>query len=113
MDIKLPTRDIIRDYHLADWKYENIMKQIQDFEKTLDDEHEIALRLASFGSSITMIVTDIGYQNPEILYFYGFVNGKEAQLIQHTSQLNFLITSVEKEDETKPARRIGFTPSHD
>ena len=36
MDIKLPTRDIIRDYHLADWKYENIMKQIQDFEKTLE-----------------------------------------------------------------------------
>lgn len=43
-----------------------------------------------------------------MLYFYGFVDGQPAQLIQHMSQLNFLITSVEKVDKDKPARRIGF-----
>ncbi len=100
-----------RDYHLADWKYENIMEEIQNFEKNLDEEHEIALKLTSFGSSITMIITSIGYQNPDMLYFYGFVNGKDAQLIQHVSQLNFLILSIERQDKTKPARRIGFTTS--
>ncbi len=99
----------IRDYDMADWKYEKIMEQIHDFEETLDAEHEIALKLASFGSSITMIVTD--YQNPDLLYFYGFVNGKDAQLIQHMNQLNFLLTSVEREDKSKPARRIGFSIS--
>ncbi len=101
----------VRDYDTADWKYEKIMEQIHDFEETLDDEHEIALKLASFGSSITMVVTEIGYQNPGLLYFYGFVNGVEAQLIQHMSQLNFLLISVEREDKTKPARRIGFMSS--
>ena len=101
----------IRDYKLADWKYEKIMEEIYNFEQELDDENEIALRLASFGSSITMIVTNIGYQNPDILYFYGYVNGKTSQLIQHISQLNFLITSVEKEDKSKPPRRIGFSIS--
>lgn len=100
-------------YHLADWKHEKIMEQIQEFEKDLDDEHEIALRLTSFGSSITMIVTSIEYQNPDMLYFYGIVNGKPAQLIQHTNQLNFLITSVEREDKSRPARRIGFIASND
>lgn len=99
----------IRDYHLADWKYEKIMEEVGEFEKDLDDEHEIALKLASFGSSVTMCVTSIGYQNPDMLYFFGYVNGKEAQLIQHASQLNFLITSVERADKTKPARRIGFS----
>ena len=54
----------IRNYQLADWKYEKIMEEIRDFEKSLDNDHEIALKLASFGSSITMIVTSIGYQNP-------------------------------------------------
>lgn len=98
----------VRDSTLADWKYEKIMEQIHSFEKELDDDHEIALKLASFGSSTTMIVTDVGCQNPDMLYFYGFVNGKEARLIQHTSQLNFLITSVERQDKSKPARRIGF-----
>ena len=103
----------IRDYSMADWKYEKIMEEIHDFEKDLDDNHEIALKLASFGSSVTMIVTDIGYQNPDMLYFYGYVNGKSAQLIQHINQLNFLITSVEREDKSKPARRIGFILSDD
>lgn len=60
-----------------------------------------------------MNVTSIGYQNPDMLYFYGFINGKDAQLIQHINQLNFLITSVERTDKSKPARRIGFTISDD
>ncbi len=101
----------IRNYDMADWKYEKIMEQIHNFEETLDTEHEIALKLASFGSSITMIVTDISYQNPDLLYFYGYVNGEDAQLIQHMNQLNFLLTSVERKDKSKPARRIGFISS--
>lgn len=103
----------VRNYNFADWKYEKIMEEIHEFEKNLDEEHEVALKLASFGSSITMVVTSIGYQNPDMLYFFGFVNGKDAQLIQHVNQLNFLLTSVEREDKTKPARRIGFIPSDD
>lgn len=98
----------IRDYKLADWKYEKIIEEIRNFESELDDEHEIAINLASFGSSIMMIVETIGFQNPDMLYFYGYVNGTYSQLIQHSSQLNFLLTSVEREDKTKPARRIGF-----
>ena len=103
----------IRNYNLADWKYEKIMEEIHEFEENLDEEHQVALNLASFGSSITMVVTSIGYQNPDMLYFYGFVNGKYAQLIQHINQLNFLLTSIEREDKTKPARLIGFITSND
>ena len=28
----------MRDYHLADWKYEKIMEEIRTFEKELDDD---------------------------------------------------------------------------
>lgn len=100
--------DIPRDYNMADWKFEKLIEQIKTFEDQLDDNHEIALKLASFGSSVVMYVMTIGYQNPDMLYFYGFVEDQPAQLIQHMSQLNFLITSVEKADKDKPARRIGF-----
>lgn len=103
----------IRDYNYADWKYEKIIEQIRDFEESLDENHEVGLKLASFGSSITMLVTEIGYQNPDLLYFYGSINGTESQLIQHMSQLNFLLTSVEREDKSVPARRIGFSLTHD
>lgn len=109
-DFDIPVEPL-RNYQFADWKYKKIMEEIANFESNLDDDHEVALRLASFGSSITMIVTSISYQNPDMLYFYGFVNGRDAQLIQHVSQLNFLITSVEREDKSTPVRRIGFHPS--
>lgn len=54
---------------------------------------------------------DIGYANPSTLIFYGTVGGQEATLIQHMSQLNFLLMSVPKADPEKPARRIGFALS--
>lgn len=104
-------RDSVSDHEtesLASDKYEKIIDEIADFENELDNEHEIALKLASFGSSITMNVISIGFQNPDILCFYGYVNNKYSQLIQHMSQLNFLMTSVERQDKSKPARRIGF-----
>lgn len=101
--------DFISDPHLASWKYKKLVEQIQEFEEGLDQDHEVAIRLASFGTSILMAVEDIGYQNPDMLYFYGKVNGEEAQLIQHTSQLNFLLLAVQKPDPQKPPRRIGFS----
>lgn len=106
--------DLISDPYLASWKYKKLVEQIREFEAELDQNHEIAIRLASFGTSILMSVEDLGYQNPDMLYFYGKVNGEEAQLIQHTSQLNFLLLAVQKPDPQKPPRRIGFAlPTED
>lgn len=97
------------DFHLADYQYEIIMKSIADFESELDDNQEIAIMLASFGQSILMRVTDIGYSNPSLIHFYGYVNEQKSELIQHVSQLSFLLTAVQKADSDRPARRIGFT----
>ena len=106
--------DLVSDPHLASWKHKKLVEQIRKFEADLDQNHEIAIRLASFGTSILMAVEDVGYQNPDVLYFYGKVNGEEAQLIQHTSQLNFLLLAVQKPDPQKPPRRIGFAlPTED
>ena len=101
-------KSLIRDHSMADYAYEVILKRIKEFQDELDDEHEVALQLASFGQSITLAVTDIGYSNPSTLVFYGYVNGRPATLIQHMSQLNFLLLSVQKQDPGKPPRRIGF-----
>ena len=98
----------IRDYSLADWKYEKIREQIQEFQSGLTDDVDVCVALASFGTSMIMQVTDIGYQNPDMLYFYGYIDGNETQLIQHTSQLNFVLMAVKKEEPERPPRRIGF-----
>lgn len=102
----VPTK--IRNYHLADYQFEILMESIKEFEASLDDNHEVAIQLASFGQSIVMNVTEIGYSNPSLIHFYGYVDGKKAELIQHVNQLNFLLLAVPKSDPNRPARRIGF-----
>lgn len=110
---KLPQLEI-RDYSMADYSYEVIMERIKEFEDDLDNDHEVAISLASFGTNITMAVTDVGYSNPSTLVFYGYVGDQRATLVQHLSQLNFLLLAVKKADPEKPPRRIGFAaPTED
>lgn len=79
----------------------------------MDPEHEVGVFLANYGCQKAMTVTNIGFANPMLVIFYGFVEGIDSVLIQHISQINFLLTSVKKPDPTKPPRRIGFTFSDD
>ncbi|HJB14366.1 MAG TPA: hypothetical protein H9787_11745 [Candidatus Oscillibacter excrementigallinarum] len=92
----------------ADTQFEIIRKYILDFQRNLDQEHDVGLMLTNFGQSIVMQVTDIGYEEPVLMVFRGYVNGQMATLIQHVSQLNFLLTTVSK-DPAEPKRTIGFT----
>ena len=94
-------------YMWSDTQFEILKKHIMDFEAALDDEHEVGLLLTNFGQSVLMHVTDITYEKSVLMVFNGYVNGKQATLIQHISQLNFLLTTVEKSPE-RPKRRIGF-----
>ena len=96
------------EYHLASWVYEKVMGEIREFESDLDNDSEIALKLANFGTSTTLLVTDISYQNPELLYFYGYINNKWAEIILNIHQLNFILISVPKKNSDVPPRRIGF-----
>lgn len=107
-DIDFDTADIMRDRHSADWQYEKIKEEIKEFENNLDDNTEISMQLASFGQSILINVRDIGYQNPDLFYIYGKVKGQPVQLIQHITQLSFLLTSSPKIDPYHPPHRIGF-----
>lgn len=95
-------------YSYSDTQYEVIKKYIEKFQSELDSEHEVGLLLTNFGQSVLMHVTNIGYEESVLMVFQGYVNGQESTLIQHISQINFLLTSVPKAEPEKPARRIGF-----
>ena len=97
-----------RHYEYADWKYEKIQEQIEEFQKNLSFDYDVCIQLASFGHSITMYVEEIGYQNPDILYFWGTVNDNKAQLIQNAAQLSFMLLAVPKKNPDEKPHRIGF-----
>ena len=99
-------------YSYSDTQVEIIKDYILEFQKSLDPDRDVALLLTHFGNSILMEVTHIGYEESVLVVFKGYVNGRESTLIQHVSQLNFLLTSVPKDPE-QPRRKIGFTVPRD
>ena len=106
--INYPILEPPRNKQLADYQFEVLVDSIRNFESNLDDNHEVVLKLASFGQAVLMNVTMIGYSNPSIIHFYGYVNEQKSELIQHVNQLSFLLMSAEKTDPCKPPNRIGF-----
>lgn len=94
-------------YSYSDTQFELLQKYITEYEKTLDSEHEVGVLLTNFGQSVVMQVTEISYEESVLMIFKGYVNGKLSTLVQHVSQLNFLLTSIEKEP-SRPKRAIGF-----
>ena len=95
-------------FSYSDTQFEVIKKYVLAFQKSLDQEHDVGLLLTNFGQTMLMEVTSIGYEKSVLMVFRGRVNGNEATLIQHISQLNFLLTAVPK-DPDAPKREIGFT----
>lgn len=95
-------------YSYSDTQFEILKDYIQKFEASLDGEHEVGLMLTNFGQSVTMSVTSIGYEESVILVFKCYVNDVMSTLIQHVSQLNFLLTAVPR-SPGRPKKPIGFS----
>ncbi len=94
----------------ASHQFKILKEYIDDFQNSLDSEHEVGMYLSCFGQNILLNVTHIDYENPVLIIFEGYVEGQEATLIQHVNQLNFLLISVKK-DASRPKRQIGFSCS--
>jgi hypothetical protein len=92
----------------AEWAYQRLILYIKNFEKTLDDEHEIAMGFTDTGAGFLRI-EGLGYFDPDIVTFYGTdAMGARVQLVQHVSQLNVLLRAMPKAQEAEAPRRIGF-----
>lgn len=90
----------------AEWMHERIVRSIVDFEKQLDQDHEIGARLVNFGSNTTFHIEDVGYWGPDIIIFYGKSQDGNVELLQHMSQLSVLLVALKKVHEEP--NRIGF-----
>ena len=98
----------------ATWAYDHLQEIVKEFEGDLDDEHEIGLKIVSLGQTGLYHVQDIDYWPPYILVFRCLdSDGAKVTLIQHHTQLNFLLTALPKADAQRPARRVGFAVQED
>jgi hypothetical protein len=81
-----------------------------EFQGNLDDDHEVGVMLASFGQSVTVNITGIGYKGKKLIKFIGYIaeSGMPVELLQHVSQLNFLFVTLPRENKEEPRKQIGF-----
>ncbi len=97
----------------AEWAYQRLILYIQNFEKTLDNEHEVAMGFVG-GDAGVLRIEGMGFFEPDIVTFYGSdPTGGRMQLIQHVTQLNVALRAVPKEVEQDTPRRIGFRLAED
>ena len=88
--------------------FEEIREYVPAFEKSLRPDQEVGIMLAAYGPSV-MIVTNISFRDPALFVFRGLIDGKEAVLIQHRSQLNFVLTAMDIPDNSSRPGPIGFS----
>lgn len=92
----------------AEWAYQRLILYIQNFEKRLDSNHEVAMGFTDTGAGVLRI-EGIGYFDPDIVTFYGSdQTGARTQLVQHVTQLNVMLRAVRKRSPEAEPRRIGF-----
>lgn len=92
----------------AEWAYERLILYIQNFEKQLDGDHEVAMGFTG-GDAGVLRIEGIGFFDPDIITFYGNDGaGGKTQLVQHVSQLNVMLRAVARTNQDSPANRIGF-----
>ncbi len=92
----------------AEWAYQRLILYIQNFEKMLDAEQEVAMGFTDTGGGFLRI-EGLGHFDPDIVTFYGTdQTGAKVQLVQHVSQLNVLLRAMPKEADAEEPRRIGF-----
>jgi hypothetical protein len=88
---------------------ERIFEEIQAFEAELDEASEVGIHLVQFGPTTVIHVRRIDWYQPNLLVMHGTSgDGLPVRLVQHLSQLNFLMTRVPRLDPDAPRRAIGF-----
>ena len=89
--------------------HKRLVKWIDDYDSSLDQDHEVGVRLVSFGQTVVFHLNDISYWNPSLISFIGLTNeGEPVELIQHVSQISILLMKLKRLDTSKPKKKIGF-----
>jgi hypothetical protein len=86
-----------------------LLEQIRLFEGRLDQQHEVGLRVVTFGQALTVHVEALGYIEPSLITFEGRTDsGDPVRLVQHVSQVSFLLVTLARLEPSEPRRPIGF-----
>ena len=87
-----------------------VVATVNAYNRTLNLDQEVGLMLTSFGQTVTVNIAKVGYIGANLIIFKGFLTGNNApvELIQHVSQLNFLLVSLKRDVPHEEKKQVGF-----
>jgi Family of unknown function (DUF6173) len=104
--------NLVADIHnesLASEFAKKLIGRLRSFDKALDSQQEVGMKLVSFGQTVKLHVSDVGYHNPGLIIFFGHTDeGHKLELVQHVSQISFLLLAFPKLKPEEPKRPVGF-----
>jgi hypothetical protein len=96
--------------NMAEYAVKAIYEEIADFEAALDTDHEVGMPIVGGPSGLCVHVREVYRFGTDKLVFVGIdPDQRPVRLIQHLSQLNFLMLAAPKIGSA--AVRIGFHPA--
>lgn len=99
----------IQEGSVAQIVAQNIFEEIVRYQSKLPEKDDVVMCIVQQNQSTIIHVDSIGYIGYNIIRFGGLDNsGKPLELLQHVSQLNFLLRVEPKPNSEVPKRRIGF-----
>lgn len=94
--------------------FNELIQRIRKFESELNQDYEVGMQLVTFGNATQFSVSSLGYTDPSIIWFSGILDdGAHVELVQHVSQISFLMVALKREDPEKPKAPIGFFLPHE
>jgi hypothetical protein len=98
------------NHNLASEFRHRLVTWVNDFDRSLDQAHEVGVRLVSFGQTVVFHLHGIGYWNPSLISFSGETDdGNPVELIQHVSQISILVMKLPRKNPEQPKKPIGFS----
>jgi len=86
-----------------------LLQKIQEFDTHLGEDFEVGVKLVTFGQTVIIAVHSIGFQDPSLIIFIGTSeDGSPLELIQHVTQISFLLTALPRKKKDEPKQLIGF-----
>ena len=93
----------------AEWAFARISRLIEDMEKQIDPEQEVAANLVGAPGGVALRIDDVGYWAPDLVMFYCETgDGRRVRIVQHYTQLSVALSAQPKPPEAPEPRRIGF-----
>lgn len=90
----------------------SVRTAIEQFEATLDGDHEVAILLASFDASVEFHATHISFSPSNVITFTGSTDrGEKVQFVQHVSQVNLLLKAVRRLHAAPTRVKFQYTAS--